>query len=180
MKRKPIPISSIALEILSDVRESDYNLLPSNIIRVLNKRFDRKYQRTYVFNTISRLKRDGFIEITNHTGGKKVELTSSGLSRLQKYKARAGSATRNQRWDGKWRMVIFDIKGGKRKTRDKIRYELRSFGFVLLQHSVWVYPYDCEEYITLLKADEHVGKSLLYIVAESIEIEKDIKKIFEL
>jgi len=49
-----------------------------------------------------------------------------------------------------------------------------------LQNSVWVYPYDCEDLITLLKADFEIGKEVLYVIADKIENEKVLLKDFGL
>jgi hypothetical protein len=43
---------------------------------------------------------------------------------------------------------------------------------------VWVYPYDCEDLITLLKADFKIGKDLLYVITESIENDKWLRQSF--
>ena len=53
-------------------------------------------------------------------------------------------------------------------------------GFVRLQDSVWVYPYDCEDLITLLKADFRVGKDVLYLIVDSIENDKYLRAEFNL
>lgn len=53
-------------------------------------------------------------------------------------------------------------------------------GFVRIQNSVWVYPYDCEELIAFIRADLRLGKGLLYIVAEGIEYDKHLRTHFKL
>ena len=55
-----------------------------------------------------------------------------------------------------------------------------AIGFTYLQDSVWVYPYNCEDLIALLKSDFKVGKDLIYIVAEEIEYEKGLLENFKL
>ena len=87
--------------------------------------------------------------------------------RLSDYKVKVP-----KRWDKKWRLLIFDIKESHRGLRDKVRNTLVSIGFIRLQNSVWVYPYDCEDLITLLKADFEIGKEVLYVIADKIENEK--------
>jgi len=82
------------------------------------------------------------------------------------------------KWDKKWRILIFDIKEVRKGLRDKVRNTLISIGFVRLQNSVWVYPYDCEDLITLLKADFAIGKEVLYIIADKIENEKSLLEYF--
>ena len=53
-------------------------------------------------------------------------------------------------------------------------------GFLRLKDSVWVYPYDCEDLVTLMKADFKIGKDILYIIAETIENDSWLKKEFGL
>jgi CRISPR-associated endonuclease Cas2 len=92
----------------------------------------------------------------------------------------ASTPVRPKRWDKKWRVVIFDIPESRKKSRDVLRFRLKQIGFVKLQHSVWVYPYDCEELLTLLKQEYRLGKDVIYLVADVIERSKDIERHFGL
>jgi len=83
-----------------------------------------------------------------------------------------------KRWDRKWRVVIFDIGEKQRRIRDQLRITLNKIGFVKLQKSVWVYPYDCEDFMMLLKANFELGRNLLYLVVDEIEDDQWLKKIF--
>lgn len=109
-----------------------------------------------------------------------LSLTKLGEETLRKMKLHNYVLPKPKKWDKKWRILIFDIKEEFRIVRDKVRNTLISIGFVHLQDSVWVYPYDCEDLITLLKADFEIGKDLLYIIADSIENDKVIKEQFDL
>ena len=53
-------------------------------------------------------------------------------------------------------------------------------GIRRLQDSVWVYPYDCEDIITLLKTDFGVGKYLLYMIVDELENDKHLREDFGL
>jgi len=57
---------------------------------------------------------------------------------------------------------------------------LHAVGFVLFQKSVWVYPYDCEDFIALLKADFKIGKDMRYLIADTIEGDASLRKAFNL
>lgn len=46
----------------------------------------------------------------------------------------------NRGWDGKWRMVVFDLPEEKRGLRNELRKQLRSARFGGLQGSVWITP----------------------------------------
>ncbi|MBI5470465.1 CRISPR-associated endonuclease Cas2 [Candidatus Kaiserbacteria bacterium] len=87
---------------------------------------------------------------------------------------------RPRRWDRRWRIIIFDIPEKKKNVRDRVRALVQRLGFFRLQHSVWVYPYDCEEIITLLKSDLKLGSQLLYMIVDAIEYDKPIREHFDL
>jgi len=135
-------------------------------------------RRGQVKTTLGRLKEKGMIEFVEHKGRKVVRLTDKGKRELLKYQTREDRE--KKRWDGKWRIVMFDIAETRRRTRDLLRKELLSFGFVQLQKSVWVYPFECDEFISLLKADMHVGKDILYMIADRVEGDMKLKKKFGL
>lgn len=75
---------------------------------------------------------------------------------------------------------MFDIPERRRRVRTRVRQTLTTMGFYRLQDSVWVYPYDCEELIILLKADFKIGKDLLYVIADKVEHDAPLKTHFGL
>ena len=85
-----------------------------------------------------------------------------------------------KKWDKKWRVIIFDIPEKKKRVREQVRLILSTAGFIRLQDSVWVYPYDCEDIIGLLKADLGVGKNILYMIVDEIENDKHLREHFNL
>lgn len=85
-----------------------------------------------------------------------------------------------RKWDKRWRIVIFDIPEDRRKARDLLRDRLIAIGFVRLQASVWVYPHDCEDVITLLKTSFVIGREVLYIVADHVERDSELRARFGL
>jgi DNA-binding transcriptional regulator PaaX len=85
-----------------------------------------------------------------------------------------------RKWDGKWRVLIFDIPERRRRSRDTIRMRLRASGFLRAQDSVWIYPYPCEEFVALLKAECRVGKDMLYLIVDTLEGDIDFRRKFGL
>ncbi|OGG65771.1 CRISPR-associated endonuclease Cas2 [Candidatus Kaiserbacteria bacterium RIFCSPHIGHO2_02_FULL_55_20] len=112
--------------------------------------------------------------------GKKLRLTPKGESALRSLELKRYDIPKPRRWDKKWRVLIFDIPEKQRALRNRIRDTLRAIGFMRLQGSVWVYPYDCEDLITLLKADFHVGRSMLYMVVDALEYDTRLRQEFGL
>lgn len=129
--------------------------------------------------TAHRLKKKAFIEFITKNGRVYLRITDKGKSHLQRLVA-FGPLPKPRRWDRKWRLVIFDIPEKKHVLRARARSIVAGFGFVRLQDSVWAYPYDCEEAIALLKAQLHIGKDLLYIIADAIEYDFPLRKEFGL
>ena len=109
-----------------------------------------------------------------------ITLTEKGQTKLDLLEMKDWKINKSRKWDGRWRMLVFDVPERKRGIRTKIRGTLSSIGFVRLQDSVWIYPYDCEDLVSLLKADFRVGKELLYIIADSLENDKNFRKLFGL
>ena len=88
---------------------------------------------------------------------------------------------KSKSWDKKWRIVIFDISQIKKTYREAFRGKIKELDFYCLQKSVWVYPYDCESEIELLK--DFFGLSedeLRLIVAKKIGNDAKLKGIFAL
>lgn len=112
--------------------------------------------------------------------GKYLRLTTRGEQVLRNLSLRDYQLSKPLRWDRKWRVIIFDIPEYRKGLRHKVRSTLTSIGFARLQDSVWVYPYDCEDLVTLLKADFKVGKDILYLIVDIIENDHVLRRHFEL
>ncbi len=112
--------------------------------------------------------------------GRFLKLTPKGEKILRRLEINDYKIARPKRWDKKWRIITFDIKEDRRKLRDKVRRILMSIGFINLQKSVWIYPYKCEDLISMLKAEFEIGKDVLYIIADEVENDRWLKEYFEL
>jgi DNA-binding transcriptional regulator PaaX len=142
----------------------------------LDKKILRNSKRS-INNSRQRLVEKGWLKYSRDGF---LSLTPLGDKALRKIRLASYQTEKPKKWDKKWRILIFDIKETQKGLRDKVRNTLISIGFVHLQNSVWVYPYDCEDLITLLKADFEIGKEVLYIIADKIENEKVLLSEFGL
>lgn len=129
--------------------------------------------------TVYRLKKKGFVGFEHKNGRTYLRIKDKGRARLRSLIS-FGPLPRPKRWDGKWRLVIFDIPEKRHVLRARARGIVAGFGFVHLQDSVWAYPYDCEEAVALLKAELRIGMDLLYIIADAIENDTPLRKQFGL
>lgn len=128
----------------------------------------------------SRLIARGLVEKRNDHGTVRFVLTSAGEAYAQKIELKNARNLTPRKWDGLWRIVIFDVWESRRNVRDALRVRLKSTGFIQLQHSVWVYPYPCEEFIVYARIELKLGPSLVYIVANEIENDKKLRVHFRL
>lgn len=83
----------------------------------------------YLAKSIKRFKERGLLEYEeNKTGETAVKLTNLGRDALGI----------EDKWDGRYRVVIWDIPERKRGLRDLLRRKLKEWKFTSLQKSVWV------------------------------------------
>ena len=126
---------------------------------------------------LARLAERGWIVFEHRDGMRYARITEAGR-RACAFEAQRLGAHPRRRWDKRWRIVMFDVPERRRAVRDKLRAAMKSLGFVRLQDSAWVYPYDCEDLVALLKAELKIGFSVLYLVVEHIENDKFLRQEF--
>lgn len=141
----------------------------------------KRRREYYIKSKVGQLIERGLIEVKRAQGQSFLRLTVRGKSELLKYQSPERYPRREKKkWDRRWRIVIFDIHEYNRRTRDNLRRELVQFGFRRLQHSVWVTPVECEEFILLLKASLKLGKSVIYFETDKFAGEQMWREQFGL
>ena len=120
------------------------------------------------------LVKNGFLLYKNNL----LHLTPKGEKELRFLEIAEFGLQKPPRWDGRWRILTFDIPERRRTVRTRVRQILEKIGFKRLQDSVWLYPYDCEDVIVLLKADLKIGKDMLYVIVDELEYDKAYRKHF--
>ena len=141
---------------------------------------ERLQGRTYVPTILSRLKKKGYITLEGSGEQRQVRITEKGRHYLEAKRVALLYRPQKRRWDGYWRIVVFDIPEKSRRARTLLRDELREVGFKKLQASVWISPDECEEYIKLLKADRRIGKYLIYLKTRDIEYGTSLVRMFDI
>jgi len=107
--------------------------------RNLTESFEGWAYRNGFLRQLQRLEKQELIESQSPgTGDRLHRLTQAG--QLQALGGRDPETRWIRRWDGRWRLVLFDVPESRRSTRDKLRKYLHRHGFGFLQNSVWVTP----------------------------------------
>lgn len=124
---------------------------------------DRFLRKSELAKVLKRLREGGLIEFIDDDK-LVLRLTDKGKEEA----IWANMKVDNKEWDGKWRLVIFDIPEKRRVARDLLRSKLKQWGFVHWQRSVWASKKDCTE--ILGKFIKFVGIEDWVIVVESENI----------
>jgi len=160
-------------------------LMAPKMTRLL-KELDRPAKnRAQLYRRISqgirRLESDGLVTVSGEYAKRRVKITEKGRKVMEQIEFGEYAIPEPAFWDGKWRVLIFDIKEKKRRVRTQLRRLLQGAGFVWVQDSVWVHPYPCDEFVSLVRAHLKSGVGEVRIfVAEALESDKALREHFGL
>jgi phenylacetic acid degradation operon negative regulatory protein len=88
---------------------------------------------------VLRVTQQGWLE-TRRKGDKSTyALTERGRRRMEEAAERIYKFKREQ-WDGKWRLIVYNIPEKKRELRAQVRQELKWLGWGSLSNSLWITP----------------------------------------
>lgn len=190
-RRGQLSFKSAAYEVLGNIAQAigdikdlymefkDWDFNPFPRYSVYTQVYDiPKAERTRVRSGVYSLQRGGFARWNKDT--QTVCLTERGVAEVIKYVMKNKFST--VKWDGKWRIITFDIKEKTRGDRNYLRRQLRWIGFQELQKSVWVFPYEVrdelKEFIRFCKF-EFQG-DVRFMLVDKIEPDDALKKDFDL
>jgi CRISPR-associated endonuclease Cas2 len=169
-------------DILSVAKVSD------NVIKVLAERNTvwgnwSDYYPSSIERHAMRLLRRGMVAVEETEIGCIVKLTEKGKTEIVSYKIDDISIGAKAEWDGRWRMVLFDISGETKKyekVRKIFRTKLKQMGFYQIQKSVYVTPYPCQRQVTYLRDVLNIPKSVKIAIVEHLEDDRALRAHFSL
>ncbi|MEK7575837.1 MAG: CRISPR-associated endonuclease Cas2 [Patescibacteria group bacterium] len=126
-----------------------------------------KYERLVDWKEIE----DGSIDIVLTEGGKRLAL---------KFNFDEIVIKKPVSWDGKWRLVLYDIPEKKKKARESFRKKLKGLGFLELQKSVFIHPFLCTEEINFITEFFEIRNFVYYAEITALSNESKIKLHFGL
>jgi DNA-binding transcriptional regulator PaaX len=109
-----------------------------------------------------------------------IRLTKEGRQKLLKYKVEDMKLSRSKHWDRKWRLVFSDIPEKYKTNRDTFSQKLKEIGFMPLQKSVWIWPYECSDEIDFLKELYEVRSFVRTATADKLDHDHGLIKLFNL
>ncbi len=155
--------------------------------RSMNESFEGWAWRAGLLDRVRRLEEQGSLECSGRSVDRVVKLTERG--RLLALGGVDPTRLWDAQWDGKWRVVSFDLPETERKLRRVFRETLRRHNFGCLQRSLWITPHALGK--DLLEAEGSLGslKGLAVVEggfagkvtnAEVVSSAWDFPKIFSL
>lgn len=124
-------------------------------------------------NSFERLVEQGFVEKKN----KNYRLTQTGKGVLKNIFERRKAL--QKKWDGKYRLVIFDIPEIKKKSRNWLREELYLLQYIQLQKSVFIGKYPLSQNIVDDIKRLGLRNYVNYLLVEKLYDERKLK-LFDL
>jgi len=109
-----------------------------------------------------------------------VDLTQLGKEKVIKHCFDGLRLNPMGRWDGKWRIILFDIPEQHKWAREGFREKLKLMGFYPMQKSVFVTPYPCREEIEFLMGIYNIGSYVKMITTELVESDEDLRAYFKI
>ncbi len=132
---------SLPEEILLMLDEGSHYLLnPRALFRV-----GLPYNPRSLYKAAERLRKKGLVAKQRKETKIFLRLTDKGKKLLQQH--RSTSLRSPRRWDGKWRLVFFDVPEKRGDARRYLRDYLKNLGFGKIQRSVWLSPYQFSKHI---------------------------------
>jgi len=125
-----------------------------NALQLLNPLFKRYQKRTlkpsYIRQKFLDLEEKGLIRLSEKGDKTRIALTERGREKILEFQVDQMEVDIPLRWDGKWRLVIFDIPEKKKHEREIFRQKLKELEFEMIQDSVWRHKYPCHKEIEFL------------------------------
>jgi len=169
-KEKRYDVTNVIWKVLEAVGMLTVAFMAPNAVQLLSGRKSfGEFPRRQVRTALRRLEKKGYIRSWGEKNAWKFKLTKEGRSLLEKKKIEEIQIQKPASWDGKWRMVVFDIPEQYRQARNVLRGKLEHLGFRYLNLSVWVHPFECREEINAIVEYYDVGKYVRYVIVDSFD-----------
>ena len=137
----------------------------------------KKFNTWRLKQVLKRMHDQKLIEIAETKEEHVVKISDHGKRKLLKFDI--DNMELNQKnWDGKWRIIIYDIYTSKKQERELFRKTLKKLKFLQLQKSVYLTPFKCHDEIEYLRQFCNIGKEVLILTISNIENESAYKEYF--
>lgn len=152
------------------------------VIECIKKIKHLNIEENKIRRSLENLEQKEIIDLVEKDGKIFVKIKDKNNLTILRYSTKAllDLKRKAKKWNRKWFLVFFDVPEIQRNKRNYLRRFLLQIGFYRYQQSIYIFPYECEIEINLIKKIVEGAKYMKYIIAEKIEDEHVIKKHFKL
>ncbi len=153
---------------------------PGRYFKILGKMGKEwsRIEKEKLKNSIRELYQSKLISLTTSPDGSMtMVLNIKGKNKALRYNIEKLKIP-EQKWDGRWRIVIFDIPESRREARNALRVLLKKMSFIELQKSVFIHPYECKNEIEFIVEFFQLNRNVRYGVLNFIDNELHLRHIF--
>ena len=136
-----------------------------------------KYNQWRLRQIIKRMQNSKYVEIKEENDMQLVKITKKGREKLLKYDIEKMQLDESS-WDGKWRLIIYDVITPKRNNSEMFRRTITNLKLLKLQKSVYLTPFRCEDEIEYLRQVFEIGNEVLILTVKNLENEEAYRKYF--
>ncbi len=142
-----------------------------------NQKAWKKFNVPLLKRNLQRLYENKLVEVVRENGQEVIKLSQKGQTKYLRYKMENWS-DQGKGWDGKWRVVLYDISKLKKDKQEAFRRMLKQMNFWPLQKSVYLTPYKCQEAINYLREYFNIGEEVMLLEVSKLENEAYYKQYF--
>jgi len=113
-------------------------------------------------------------------GDVRIVLLKKGKEVALRYNLDDIQLQKPKKWDGAWRMIMFDIPHNLKAARDALREKLQQLGCYRIQKSVFITPYPCEKEVDFIALIFEVRDYVLLFYVGSFEGEEKFRHHFKI
>ena len=138
----------------------------------------KRFNIPYLKRTLKRLEQQKLVEFDEEERRQVIKITDGGRRRILKYAIDELAIEKPKFWDGRWRLVSYDVPVKIRSLCHIFREYLRAWGFYSLHESVYLHAYPCEKQVEFLREYLGIGEYVRIFTVAKIENDRPFKDFF--
>ena len=140
-----------------------------------------KINRQALERAVNSLYKSQLVQVENNQDGTTtLILSKEGKRKVLQFNINKMEIKKPEKWDGKWRVVMFDIPEKIRRLRNSLRFHFQEIGLIELQKSVFVFPYPCHKEIEFILEFYNARKYVRFLLVDKIDSGLHLEKKFKL
>lgn len=139
----------------------------------------KRFNIPYLKRTLRRLEMQKLVEITEEEGMQVVKVTEPGKRRILRFAIDEIAIEKPKVWDGRWRIVSYDIPKKLESLRNVFREYLRAWGFYPFHESLFLHAYPCGRQVVFLREYLGISEYVRILQVSKIENDKVFREFFD-